>query len=134
MAQQLVVGLGQLIDNPVNDQSVFALKKKTVINCQGRVRLWCLYDGRAHILILYSFVGRLEQSSADLHFGKKFVHSNGSGKERNKSLNRAAVTSTGTFSRQTSSQTSIFSRSSRTNLAFADFLNIPCVNGPLENI
>lgn len=28
VAQQLIVGLGQLIDNPVNDRSVLALKKK----------------------------------------------------------------------------------------------------------
>jgi len=87
-----------------------------------------------YILILYNLVGRFGHSIAALHLGNKLVHSNGSGKDRNRSLNSAAVTNTGTFSRHTSSQTSIFSRSSRTSLAFADFLNIPWVNGPLENI
>lgn len=87
-----------------------------------------------YILILNSFVRRLGQSRADLHFGNRLVHSSGSGKERSMSLNSAAVTSTGTFSRHTSSQPSIFSRSSRTNRAFADFLNMPWVNGPLVNI
>lgn len=88
----------------------------------------------AYNLILNSFVCRLGQSRAALQFGNRLVHSKGSGKERSMSLNRAAVTRTGIFSRQTSSQVSIFSRSSRTNLALADFLNIPWVKGPLENI
>jgi len=137
VAQQMIVGFGQLIDNPAGDiknKSFHPFSYKTTTDVVIILYSSITSIKHTHVLILKSFVGRLEQSRADLHFGNRLVHSKGSGNERSMSLNKAAVTSTGTFSRQTSSQMSIFSRSSRTKRAFADFLNIPWVNGPLEKI
>lgn len=56
--------------------------------------------------------------------------STGAGRDRRKSLRRAAVTKTGTTSRATSAPASNCSRSSFTSRALADLRKMPCVKGP----